>query len=730
MSDSLQIQIYYEISMSIGSSLNINKMLKQSLSTYMRKLNCFSGVILQKLGDSDNIGFEKVMSLPFIISKNKSYHIYKDMLSMPFTSKSYKDFMATLPISDNMEDGSFYYIMNLPDFGILIISCKTAIATTIIKSLKPLNLKLASAANACLRSDALKKSEEKLANLNIDLENRVKKRTSMLEDALIELKENIKEREKAFVSLNESEGRMKAILDHSPAVVYLKDLDGNYLFVNKLYEKLFHVSNNEIQGKSAFDIFPYEVAKTLRKTDLNVLKAGKAMEFEEVMQHKDGLHHYISLKFPLYDTQGKVYSICGISTDITKRKQADKLLRDSETRLRHITESANDCIIMMDDEGIIRFWNTASETIFGYSESEVIGKHLHDLLVPMRYQKRHKEAFSKWAKTGEGNAIGKIIELSGIRKGGAEFPLDLSISSVKHNNRWMAIGIIRDISERNNLEAQLAHAQKLESIGTLAAGIAHEINTPLQFVGDNTAFMKDAAGAILEYLKSIDKSIDNEEPGGDISRLIAAIKEKAEKFDIEYLSEEIPLAIQQSQDGIKRVSKIVLAMKDFSHPGQKEKSFVDINRGIDVTATISKNEWKYSCDLKTHLDPALPLVYCVLDEINQVILNMIVNATHAIEELLGKEPPVKGKIMIETRQAGDFIEIKISDTGKGIKKENQKHLFDPFFTTKEVGKGTGQGLAIAHDIIVNKHGGEILVHSVWKKGTTFTVRLPVHYDKN
>ncbi len=728
MSDSNQIQIYYEISMSIGSSLDINQMLKQSLSTYMRKLNCSSGVILQRQDDSDQIRLERILSLPFITSKNESCKIYIDVLPKSFTAESYNELTASLPVTEKLEDGRYYYIMDLPGFGIFIITSKTAIAATIIESLKPLNQKLASAAKACLWSDALKKSEEELVNLNIHLENRVKDRTSLLEDALMELKENISEREKAFLSLNESEGRMKAILDYSPAVIYLKDIEGNYILINKLYEKLFHITNEKIEGKSDFDIFPREVAEIFRKSDQMVLTAGKALEIEEDVPHKDGMHHYISLKFPLYDTRGKVYSICGISTDITKRKMADELLRESEARLRIITNSANDCIIMMDDEGEICFWNTAAEEIFGYSVSEAIGKHLHDLLVPERFQKSHHDAFPKWTKTGEGDAIGKILELSGIRKGGAEFPLDLSISSVKHDNRWMAIGIIRDITERKNLETQLLQAQKLESIGQLAAGIAHEINTPLQFVGDNTAFMKDASGAILEYFKLIDQAIADEKDNGDISRLIAAIQEKAKKLDIEYLSEEIPIALEQSQDGIKHVSKIVLAMKDFSHPGKKDKSFADINRGIEVTATISKSEWKYSSDMEIKLEPTLPLVYCVLDEINQVILNMIVNAAHAIEELVGNEPLNKGKITIETKKADDYIEIIISDTGKGIKEENLNNLFDPFFTTKEVGKGTGQGLSIAHDIIVNKHGGNIFVDSAWGKGTTFTVKIPISFN--
>ncbi len=208
------------------------------------------------------------------------------------------------------------------------------------------------------------------------------------------------------------------------------------------------------------------------------------------------------------------------------------------------------------------------------------------------------------------------------------------------------------------------------------------------------------------------------------------LQSKRTELDLDFLLGEIPTAISQTQSGIERVSKIVKAMKDFSHPGQKEKVMADLNRGIEVTSTISKNEWKYYADLELNLDESIPLVFCNIDEINQVVLNMIVNAAHAIQEKINKTGNTeKGIIKISTSLENDSVLLEISDTGMGIPTDIRGKIFDPFFTTKEVGKGTGQGLAIAHNIIITNHKGSINVDSVNDKGTTFRIKIPVSANK-
>ncbi len=262
----------------------------------------------------------------------------------------------------------------------------------------------------------------------------------------------------------------------------------------------------------------------------------------------------------------------------------------------------------------------------------------------------------------------------------------------------------------------------MESIGQLAAGIAPEINTPLQYVNDNTNFLMDSFEALNSYVTEIEKKVETN--GVDLSLFI---KDKHKEIDADFLLEEIPLAIDQTLKGIDHVRKIVLSMKNFTHPGVTEKAVRNLNESIEVTANITVNQWKYVADLETDLDKNLPDVYCDIEEINQVFLNLIVNAAHAIEEKLDENTREKGLIKITSKKLDSKkIQIEFADSGKGIKKENKDKIFDPFFTTKEVGKGTGQGLAISHDIIVNKHKGEFFAESEVNVGTKFVIILPVN----
>ena len=280
-------------------------------------------------------------------------------------------------------------------------------------------------------------------------------------------------------------------------------------------------------------------------------------------------------------------------------------------------------------------------------------------------------------------------------------------------------GCVTDISmlkqtpeERDRLEDNLRQAQKLEAIGQLAAGIAHEINTPTQYVGDNLRFLKESFGELHTLLSQL---VDlGGQPAG---KLLG-------DADFDYLKEEIPRALNQSLEGVDRVAKIVRAMKEFSHPA-REKTATDLNRAIQSTITVASNEWKYVADIEMDLDTNLPAVHCSPAEFNQVVLNMIVNAAHAISDVVGDGGKGKGKIRVKTRSEGEWASVEISDSGSGMPAHVQQRIFEPFFTTKEVGKGTGQGLAIAHNVIVDKHGGTIKVASAPGQGTTFTIRLPI-----
>ena len=279
--------------------------------------------------------------------------------------------------------------------------------------------------------------------------------------------------------------------------------------------------------------------------------------------------------------------------------------------------------------------------------------------------------------------------------------------------------------ELEEAQSDLLQAEKLASIGRLAAGVAHEINTPTQFVGDNTRFLKEAFDDLMRLLLICRQVVETGKDASVDPELCAQALAISEEIDIDYLTDEIPTAIGQALEGLDRVSDIVRSMKEFSHPGSDTKTRVDINHAIESTATVSKNEWKYCAKLVTDFDPALPEVPCLPGEFNQVILNILVNGAHAIIAKNGDDSSSLGQITVSTRSDGDFAEIRISDTGCGIPDEIQDKLFEPFFTTKEVGKGTGQGLAVARSVIVDKHGGTIRAESEAGEGSTFIIRLPL-----
>lgn len=307
------------------------------------------------------------------------------------------------------------------------------------------------------------------------------------------------------------------------------------------------------------------------------------------------------------------------------------------------------------------------------------------------------------------------------------------ISPIKNEDGVIThfLGTKEDITERKRLEKereimelQLRQAQKLESVGQLAAGIAHEINTPIQYVGDNLRFIQDSFGTLSKLITEYEKTFSEIPPNAMDAKLSAAIESARNEADFSYLAGEIPTAIQQSLDGVRRVADIVRAMKEFSHPGGKEKSAIDINRAIQTTVTVARNEWKYVAEVVTELAPDLPMVPCFPDEFNQVILNLLVNAAHAIGDVVKKQGG-KGAIRITTKRDDPWVEIRVADTGTGIPEEIRHRIFELFFTTKEVGKGTGQGLALARSVIVTKHGGVLTFESSVGRGTTFIVRLPV-----
>ncbi|HEX5227535.1 MAG TPA: CHASE domain-containing protein [Bryobacteraceae bacterium] len=379
-------------------------------------------------------------------------------------------------------------------------------------------------------------------------------------------------------------------------------------------------------------------------------------------------------------------------------------LKQTNEMLGAVIQSSPLGVVVMDIEGRIQIWNPAAERLHGWAREEVLGRHLPVVVVnsPGEPERVHH------AILYEGRATG--LEYVCLTKDGNPITVNLSGAPI-HNGAGElrgAVYLVMDVTEQKRLERQLAQAQKLESIGQLAAGVAHEINTPMQYIADNLHFLKESIESLLHFWGKRQ---------GDLEAV-------AREADVDYLWQEMPRAVEQSLEGAQQVARIVGAMKEFSHCGAVSKAAVDLNHAIENTILVSRNEWKYVAEVESHLDSDLSSVQCIPGEVNQVLLNLIVNAAHAIGDV---ERPVgvKGKITISTRREGSWAEIRVQDTGTGIPEAVRGSIFNPFFTTKSVGKGTGQGLAIAHSVVVQKHGGSITFETEMGVGTTFVVRLPL-----
>lgn len=400
--------------------------------------------------------------------------------------------------------------------------------------------------------------------------------------------------------------------------------------------------------------------------------------------------------------------------------------KDSKLREKTVVDSLSDALLVIDAKGCVESANQSAKIKYGSQDTELTGIPIATLLPDICYQDLLRDSESDYP-----TVIGTSFETKCARIDGTKFPADVIFSKMKSGNDTFFNAVIRDITERKFIEGRLRQSQKLEAIGQLAAGVAHEINSPIQFISDNNYFLQDAFPELLSAMHAIHTSVHNDNAALTEQKL-ADIRQELDDLDLEYLSEEIPKAIAQSQEGIERVSSIVNAMKTFSHPGGDDRQHHDINAIIQSSATLSRNEWKYCADIEFNLHTDLPVIECNHSEVSQVMINIIVNAAHAISDALdasnGKGKG-KGKITITTFTLGSQLIVQIMDNGKGMSEAVKQRVFDPFFTTKGVGKGTGQGLAISYNVIVEKHGGELSVSSKEGFGSLFEMRFPISNEQ-
>ena len=419
---------------------------------------------------------------------------------------------------------------------------------------------------------------------------------------------------------------------------------------------------------------------------------------------------------PVKDAEGKHYGRIWTFRDITQRRRNEEKLRQLST----VVEQSPVSVVITNPAGSILYVNRKFCESSGYSFDELLGKNPRILNSGYTPKESYKVLWDTILGGREWRG-----EFRNKKKNGEIFWESAIISPIVEEDGKIShlVAVKEDITKRRAMESELRQAQKLEGIGQLAAGIAHEINTPTQFVTDNLTFLEDSWKSVSKLLKMYREATTEPCGAAAPTAACAALKEAERSLDLDFIQEEVPRALAQSLDGARRVAHIVRAMKEFSHPDSADKIDTDLNKSIESTITVARNEWKYVAEMATDFDQTLPPVFCYPGEVNQVVLNLVVNAAHSIKDKA--RDGEKGKITISTRQRGQFAEIAIADTGTGIPEAIQARIYEPFFTTKEVGKGTGQGLALAHSVVVKKHQGKIWFDTKAGQGTTFFIQLPI-----
>jgi signal transduction histidine kinase len=432
---------------------------------------------------------------------------------------------------------------------------------------------------------------------------------------------------------------------------------------------------------------------------------------------------------PYATIEAQAQELARLQRRLQRARQTNQILEDTvEDQIRSVYLAKQDvdranshmdsvlrcvstAIVIADTEGRITSVRGSTERMSKRSPSSLIGAPVGTLLEGVSVT--NAELFG----VGECN-----LQMAD----GSAIPVLLTTSQLLDESN-MAVGTVHvasDLRRQKKLEMRLAEVRKLESIGQLAAGVAHEMNTPIQYVGDSAHFLDEVVEELLSLQAVYSELVERVRSQPDLAELVARIDDAESEADLDFLREEAPGSVARIHEGVARVSEIVRAMKQFSNQSEELVS-TDVNSLIDSTLTVAKNEFKYVADVDRDLGP-LPSVLCSAGGVGQVVLNLVVNAAHAITDRIETEGG-RGNIRITTRhdEVAGTVQIDIADSGGGIPDAIAAKVFDPFFTTKEVGKGTGQGLAISHNIIVERHRGSLTFTSEPGVGTTFHIVLPV-----
>lgn len=534
------------------------------------------------------------------------------------------------------------------------------------------------------------------------------------------------------------------VTQHTNSSVLILDENAEVESVNDAFTKITGYSAKDVIGKFPLDVLGGPATTDAERTELiNGIKLRKPFKLCVHKHRKSGEVIIVNVETqPVFDQDGKLIRYFQIMEDITRavrekeelqcvsdelKTTADRLrqqscdLESARAHSERLLDSIDSILIQSDENGVVQRWNHSAEQVFGLTAEETVGRNFDGL--PIEWVD-----FSPIASVidSKGDTPNCRTEVQFLSDDGTTRVLGFTGFPVIEHGVFLGYLILgSDLTENRVMEQQLQNAQKLESVGQLAAGVAHEINTPMQYLGDNLNYVDSKFEKLVDYIDNALELIDVADRQGFESDRVADLQAKSKKLKLNKLVNQIPEALSDSIEGVGHVSRIVRAMKELSHPGTDEKSPVDINRSLETTMTVSTNEWKYVAEMETDFEENLDLIDGFPGELNQVFLNLIVNSAHAISDMTDGGNDGMGKIILRSKRQGNFVRVEIQDTGGGIPAQARERVFDPFFTTKAVGKGTGQGLAIAHSVVVQKHGGNLSFEVEEGVGTTFVVELPM-----
>jgi PAS domain S-box-containing protein len=535
--------------------------------------------------------------------------------------------------------------------------------------------------------------------------------------------------------------RLALVARATDNAVVITEPDGTIEWVNDPFVAQTGYRFEEALGRRRTDLVDAGCQELAEFRDLLAqVELGRGADGEFPLLSRTGRPYWVSMEVRPVRENGQITHLVWIEQDVTARRDTERRLRQAmddaeqlaaaltqeKTLLTGVISAIPQLVYWKDDSGRYAGCNRAYLVLLGLDPERDLPGGASEPAAPddavrvaldtleSQVLRSGQPVLDHTVDVPDGSGRVRTMLLSVL-------PLDLNAPGTARTRG--VIGVGADITHARDLERQLAQANRLESIGQLAAGIAHEINTPIQFVTDNTQFVSESVAEMLTALAEVKTIVGQDElTSADLrARARAAVGD----LELEFLQAEVPGALRDNRDGLDRVAQIVRAMKDYAHPGHS-RSDVDVNRAVESTVQVCRNEWKYVAEVELDLDPHAGLVPAYEGELKQVILNLVVNAAQAIGDDPRRSPGSGlGRIVVTTRRAGAELMIRISDNGPGMPPEVRDRAFHPFFTTKEVGKGTGQGLSLAHGVIVTKHQGRIELDTAPGQGATFTVHLPL-----